>query len=811
MKKHYLLLTTSYLLLASFSSASAFWTNAENLTRTNLNVQVDDRDSQSEVNISETVSNQSSTTQTYRYLFPLDEGATSISLFLDSAGLKYNTLTGPPLLKTLWESEQRDLLQLGQYHDQKVLFSDEISLQPGEDKLLKLKYRITPEKIKDTQLLTIPVNDRQLSQNIQVSFNHLNTNPVKHFIPPANFEGDQLRDNNQVTWLHEGTERVINQPVQFLWSSADSPEVSYRYQDFDYHLKLEKNPTPPRWETVTILIDQSGSMFGERWQHSQDLVQKFLKNLPESTRIRVGFFDNQVFWFHEQPVGNSPAEQKRFLEWWKAQVPTGRTDWSVLQDVLKDLQLKQDPLSKSAGLIIGDFTQFKVDEDNYFQLKSFRRSLLLDYAENELVQFWSRLNDGQYQTVLSVDDDLSQWPSIQQQWELLTLAKNPPNISNRQDKLPAEINYFDPDNSLLWLSRSRPSNLSSLSQDTGFVSRLWAQHHVASDLRRLAIATQLSSGQQLALSSIVRVLGVDHPDLNLRLSPEDLYTQLTSLNFTNLWSLIWQLESTDYQAENVYTQNGKPLFKTDGGTWVTADSRPGLEIQAGSEAERQLFYFFPDLLSLPLSLGEQVDYCDQKRCLNLGKNGESVPKETHKLDWRAPLKAHWANDFALKLAEQNTIKIDPWGDLRLDETVSRGEFIRWLSEWYFGPDFTERTAPIGNPRFTDITDENTIAAEAIYLLRRKGVIQGYEDGTVRPNQTLTRAEAVKIILALDGFKPQSKNTPENLPFRDINGWEQPWVIQAQKTGLVSGYPDGTFKPGQPLTRGEGMKLIVIFD
>ena len=67
-------------------------------------------------------------------------------------------------------------------------------------------------------------------------------------------------------------------------------------------------------------------MFGEKWEQSQVLVQKFLKTLPANTKIRAGFFDNEIAWFHEIPVENSPAEQKKFFEWWEEQVPTGTSD-----------------------------------------------------------------------------------------------------------------------------------------------------------------------------------------------------------------------------------------------------------------------------------------------------------------------------------------------------------------------------------------------------------------------------------------------------------------------------------------------------
>ena len=813
MKKFCLLFTVYGLLLAGFSPASAFWANSVNLERTEQVIRIDHRGNNAEVTIDEVIVNNTGQTQTYRYLAPVSSDSQAINLYLDGNGLSYESLTGPDLLDKLWEEfrsqEQRDLLQLGQHHQDKVLYSETVELEPEESVAIKLKYRVPTQKSGDFYALSLNAADRTPSQNLRVSFNHVGTQAVTHFLASPNLSGNILKEGSGATWLHESKNTVLNQSLTFLWSEAPRPKGFYRYQNFDYQLELEATPAPASWETVTILIDQSGSMFGDRWTHSQQVVREFLKQLPVSTKFRVGFFDNEVQWFHELPVANSPEEQKRFFTWWESQIPTGRTDWSTLQDVLRDLQLQQSALSKTAGLIIGDFTQFEIDQSDYFQLKSFRRSLLLDYAENDLAQFWSRLNDGQYLPVLSQDEDLVQWPMLWSRWQSLHLAKN----ASEEATLPVEINHFTPSKSLFWMSRQTPSDSHLLLPQADFLPTLWAQYRVAGDLRRLAASNQLDPGKQRALNSIARVLGVDHPSLDIRLGSSGMYSALKALDFSELWRLIWNLESGKTTHENLFFQNGKPIFQIENSSWVSADFdnfyglKSGLSISPGSEAEEKLFKFFPDLLGVALSLGDDLRFCADQRCLQLNPRGETTPEETHKLDWRARLKPHWANDYALKLAAQNTIKIDPWGDLELDKVVTRGEFIRWLVEWYFGPDFTERTAAIGDPRFVDVTDESTVMAEAIYLLQRKGVIQGYEDNTVRPNQTLTRAEAVKIILALDGFTP--KTAPiENLPFRDIGGWETPWVVQAQKTGLVQGYGDGTFKPQKALTRGEGMKMMV---
>ena len=75
-------------------------------------------------------------------------------------------------------------------------------------------------------------------------------------------------------------------------------------------------------------------------------------------------------------------------------------------------------------------------------------------------------------------------------------------------------------------------------------------------------------------------------------------------------------------------------------------------------------------------------------------------------------------------------------------------------------------------------------------------------------QDLTRAEAVKILLAEEGFSPFEISDVETPVFADSVGWERGWVEEAVRRGIVRGYGDGSFRPGVSLTRAEAAKVIV---
>lgn len=95
---------------------------------------------------------------------------------------------------------------------------------------------------------------------------------------------------------------------------------------------------------------------------------------------------------------------------------------------------------------------------------------------------------------------------------------------------------------------------------------------------------------------------------------------------------------------------------------------------------------------------------------------------------------------------------------------------------------------------------------AILNLTERGIIQGYEDGTFRPDATLTRAHASKI-LALS-LKLDTRNVKDP-GFKDLNKtqWYYAYVAALANAGYISGFEDGTFRPNAPMTRAHASKII----
>ncbi|MGE8006753.1 S-layer homology domain-containing protein [Lysinibacillus sp. NPDC093216] len=104
--------------------------------------------------------------------------------------------------------------------------------------------------------------------------------------------------------------------------------------------------------------------------------------------------------------------------------------------------------------------------------------------------------------------------------------------------------------------------------------------------------------------------------------------------------------------------------------------------------------------------------------------------------------------------------------------------------------------------FTDI--ENHWAKEYILKAAEEGIMKGYADGTFRPEQNVTRAQAATMLVRSLGL-----TTKEQAPFSDIASYDvgtQSEIAAAYAYGLIKG-TDGNFNPGQPVTRAQLALMI----
>lgn len=114
--------------------------------------------------------------------------------------------------------------------------------------------------------------------------------------------------------------------------------------------------------------------------------------------------------------------------------------------------------------------------------------------------------------------------------------------------------------------------------------------------------------------------------------------------------------------------------------------------------------------------------------------------------------------------------------------------------------------------FSDIPADTKLS-EAVNELSQKDIISGFEDGTFKPDQSITRAEFAAIISRFIG-SGDIANTTTLSGFPDVDNvggqehWAKKYILVAKSGGIIVGYDDGSFKPDAPVTYEQAVKMIM---
>ena len=142
----------------------------------------------------------------------------------------------------------------------------------------------------------------------------------------------------------------------------------------------------------------------------------------------------------------------------------------------------------------------------------------------------------------------------------------------------------------------------------------------------------------------------------------------------------------------------------------------------------------------------------------------------------------------------------PNGNVEPNGNITRAEvatiFFRLLTEEVRTANSTQSNS------LSDVTRGQWFN-HAVSTLSSMGIVKGHNDGTFAPNAPITRAEFAAIAARFD-----DKNTNTSSKFTDIaSHWAKNEIGIAANKGWINGYPDGTFRPNQYITRAEAMTLV----
>jgi hypothetical protein len=168
--------------------------------------------------------------------------------------------------------------------------------------------------------------------------------------------------------------------------------------------------------------------------------------------------------------------------------------------------------------------------------------------------------------------------------------------------------------------------------------------------------------------------------------------------------------------------------------------------------------------------------------------------------------SHWAFEFIESLARAGLATGHPDGTYRPGNPVTRAETAVFLKKGIHGASYTPPT-PDGSHPFSDIGGH---WAEAwIEDLYDEGFTSGFPDGTYRPQGNLSRAETAVFLLKAKHGSGYTPPTPSGGSFTDVaSHWAEAWIEQLKVEGITSGYPDGTYRPNNRVSRAEMAVFLV---
>jgi len=123
------------------------------------------------------------------------------------------------------------------------------------------------------------------------------------------------------------------------------------------------------------------------------------------------------------------------------------------------------------------------------------------------------------------------------------------------------------------------------------------------------------------------------------------------------------------------------------------------------------------------------------------------------------------------------------------------------------------TLALGTFSFAAAAPEDVVGTDyedAVVRLGALGIIAGFPDGTYKPDEPVTRAQFAKIIVTALGVGEAANYAAGTTKFSDVpaDHWAAGYINVAVDVGVINGYPDGTFKPENQVTFAEAIKMIV---
>lgn len=160
------------------------------------------------------------------------------------------------------------------------------------------------------------------------------------------------------------------------------------------------------------------------------------------------------------------------------------------------------------------------------------------------------------------------------------------------------------------------------------------------------------------------------------------------------------------------------------------------------------------------------------------------------------LKAHWAGESVEKWQGNGVIQGYPDGSFKPDHKVTRAELVSVINKLFGFSTLSEMS-------FSDVPAKAWYAS-ALSIAKQAGYYKGFPDNKAKADTEVTRQDAATLIASVFSLEPGTKASA----FTDqasISAYAKEATLAL--SGILSGYPDGTFRPNEPITRAEVVTIV----
>ena len=551
-------------------------------------------------------------------------------------------------------------------------------------------------------------------------------------------------------WWYRGEWWTAPQPIFWFYSLVDSPVVPYDTDHQRYQVApVEEARFIP--QSIDLVVDRSGSMLESFWPSFRSVLRDLSRGWNPKMKFSLWWWDENLHpWREAQQVSIVDLEPETIKKI-SLLPPFGDSTlqawegWkSSAQAVLLITDQPEPPEWTGVPVIV----------------------LHVSPIKSKTWEFWAEKSGGWYQQYLPYAEEWNLVEDFWHTWQHWSVAQSWLDERWSPSEAPLGVHFQN-----RWRGQlSALPEAGSAAQSPAFrwvPAWWWTQKAQSFDQQNRARPPWLMTAWQ-ALGG-----GVDRSEL-----------PIGNVGYRYWPTISGVVIDPQFSAENT-------------------DANWELKLAPWSTALEDLFIRVGDRIGSLLSLGTQVEGCAEFRCFSIRWGHREVPQQKDRLRWRGGVISHPAEEPWLRLAQAEILSLPADGSLPVQEPILRGRFLMAVDKLYQGVSSPAEPETAAANYFSDISSDQYFFS-AVQKHATTGRIEGYADGTFKPLNPITRAEAIKWLLALDGFVPLEIG--EN-PFVDVVDWQIPWIAEAFDRGWIQGYPDATFRPNQPLTLGEAALLL----